>query len=76
MNTGFRWVLWMAPLWLAVMLPTADAAADHAANGARRWPRAVAVVLLAASALSAHYATWNPWTNPWIVDFTKFLGWG
>jgi hypothetical protein len=34
------------------------------------------VVLLAASALSAHYATWNPWTNPWIVDFTKFLGWG
>ena len=74
MNTCFRWVLWMAPLWLAVMLPTADAVAEQAVHGRRRWPRAVALVLLAASALSAHYATWNPWTNPWIVDLMKYLG--
>jgi len=74
MNCCFRWALWMAPLWLAVMLPTADAVAEQAVHGRRRWPRAVALVLLAASALSAHYATWNPWTNPWIVDLMKYLG--
>jgi hypothetical protein len=61
-------------MWLAVMLPTADAVADHALHGKRRWPLAMALVLLAVSALSAHYATWNPWTNPWIVDLMKYLG--
>jgi hypothetical protein len=69
MSTGFRWVLWMAPMWLAVMLPTADAASQ------RRWARALALVLLAASVLSASYATWNPWTSPWIMDFKNYLGW-
>ena len=32
MASGFRWVFWMAPLWLAAMLPCADAAA-----GRRGW---------------------------------------
>jgi hypothetical protein len=60
MTCGFRWLLWQASLWLLVMLPAADRAARS------RWGMAVACVLLAASALSASYPTWNPWTQPWI----------
>jgi hypothetical protein len=66
---GFRWVFWMAPLWLTVMLPSADACRGRESRGA-------ALALLAASVLSASYPTWNPWTNPWIVDFMKYTGWG
>jgi hypothetical protein len=68
MSSGFRWVFWMAPLWLIVMLPAADAAAR------RGWLRAVALVLLALSVLSASYPTWNPWTNPWLADFLNYVG--
>ncbi len=69
MNTGFRWVFWLAPLWLAVMLPSADAVSG------RRPLRVLALLLLAASVVSAHYASWNPWSNPWIVDFmARFVG--
>ncbi len=58
--TGFRWVLWFAPLWLYAMLPAADAMAGF------RSRRVVAAGLLAVSVLSASYPTWNPWTLPWL----------
>jgi hypothetical protein len=69
MTSGLRWVFWLAPLWLVAMLPAADAASG------RRWARWLALALLAASALSAAYPTWNPWTHPWIYDFLQYLGW-
>jgi len=69
MTSGLRWVFWLAPLWLVAMLPGADAA------GRRRWTRWLALALLAASALSAAYPTWNPWTHPWIHDWLTYLGW-
>lgn len=69
MTSGFRWTFWFAPMWLLAMLPAADAMAS------RRWTRAVAMVLLAVSVLSASYPTWNPWTHPWILDFLQYLGW-
>ncbi len=69
MSSGLRWMFWFAPLWLVVMLPAADWAA------ARRWARAVALVLLALSVLSVSYPTWNPWTHPWLYDFENYVGW-
>ena len=69
MSSGFRWVFWLAPLWLLVMLPAADATAR------RRWTRGLAAVLLALSVLSVSYPTWNPWTQPWLYDAMVWLGW-
>lgn len=68
-SSAFRWVFWMAPMWLCVMLPVADATAD------RRVPRWIAVVLLGLSMISTTYPTWNPWTHPWFMDFMMYLGW-
>ncbi len=67
--SAFRWVFWMAPMWLMLMLPAADLL------GRRRWSRGVGLALLALSALSASYPTWNPWTHPWIMNFAGYMGW-
>jgi hypothetical protein len=69
MCCGFRWLLWLAPLWLAAMLPAADRLARTAGG------RATGLVLLALSALSASYPTWNPWTPPWIQNAMQWLEW-
>jgi len=67
MTSGFRWVFWLAPLWLLSMLPAVDYLSK------RRWTRVVALVFLAFSVLSASYPAWNPWTHPWIMDYVKYL---
>jgi hypothetical protein len=67
-TSGLRWLFWLAPLWLLSMLPTLDFMSR------RRWTRGLALVLLAASALSASYPTWNPWTQPWLAIFWQYLG--
>ena len=67
MTSGFRWVFWLAPLWLLMTLPALDLLSK------RRWTRAVALLLLVFSVVSASYPTWNPWTNPWIMDFAQYL---
>jgi hypothetical protein len=69
MTSGFRWVFWLAPLWLVAMLPAADRAGRRAST---RW---LALALLGASVLSASYPTWNPWTQPWLYDLFHWLGW-
>jgi len=69
MTSGFRWMFWFAPMWLAAMLPAADAMAG------RKWTQAVALILLTLSVLSASYPTWNPWTHPWLLDYLHYLGW-
>ncbi len=69
MTCGLRWMFWLIPMWLVAMLPAADLAAK------RRWSRGLALVLLALSALSASYPTWNPWTQPWLYNFMQHLGW-
>ncbi len=67
--SAFRWVFWLAPLWLVLMLPAADLLSR------RRWSRAVCLLLLALSALSCAYPTWNPWTATWILNFLGYMGW-
>lgn len=68
-TSGLRWMFWFAPLWLLMMLPAADAMAS------RRWTRGIALLLLAASVLSVSYPVWNPWTNPWIMDYFYHRWW-
>ncbi|HLA83582.1 MAG TPA: hypothetical protein VJL29_02225 [Thermoguttaceae bacterium] len=67
-TSGFRWVFWLAPLWLVAMLPTLDVFSTQ------RWTRAAAILLLALSALSASYPTWNPWTHPWLYQAMQQYG--
>ena len=69
MTCGFRWMFWFAPLWLVAMLPAADAMSQ------RRWTKAVGLLLLMLSALSAAYPIWNPWTHPWLLNYFHYLGW-
>jgi len=69
MTSGFRWVFWLAPLWLLGALPAADWLA------ARRWGRGLAYVLLALSVISVVYPTWNPWTYPWLTNLWLYMGW-
>jgi hypothetical protein len=67
MTSGFRWVFWLTPLWLLTMLPAVDFMSK------RRWTRVLTLALLNISVYSATYPTWNPWTNPWIMDYMKYL---
>jgi hypothetical protein len=69
-TSGLRWMFWVAPLWLLAMLPMADVLAG------RRWTRGLGLILLALSVLSASYPTWNPWTHPWLMNLSQYLGWG
>ncbi|MEA1952168.1 MAG: hypothetical protein U9N87_12350, partial [Planctomycetota bacterium] len=69
MTCGFRWVFWFAPLWLLIMLPAVDWMSRS------RWTQSVALVLLAASTLSAAYPSWNVWVHPWLLNYLHYLGW-
>ncbi|MBN1852164.1 MAG: hypothetical protein JW829_05540 [Pirellulales bacterium] len=69
MTNGFRWLFWLIPLWLVTMLPAADWMGRH------RWTRGIAFLLLALSVLSAAYATWNPWSQPWLARWMESMGW-
>lgn len=69
LTSGFRWVFWLAPLWLWGMLPALDASAPS------RMRRGLVLLLVGLSVLSASYPTWNPWTHPWLWDLWKALGW-
>lgn len=69
MTSGLRWMFWFTPLWLATMVPAA------AWLGQRSWGRWLAGLLLAMSALSAAYPTWNPWQQPWIYNWLVSIGW-
>lgn len=68
-SSGLRWLFWLAPLWLLVSLPAAEYL------GRRRSGQVVAGVLLALSAISTTYPTWNPWTHPWLMNWMTYLGW-
>ncbi len=69
MTSGFRWVFWLAPLWLVAVLPAADKLSVS------RWGRCLGCILLALSGLSASYPIWNPWTQPWLAHLWDYMGW-
>jgi hypothetical protein len=68
MTQGFRWAFWFAPLWAALAMPAAAWLSRSRAG------QAFALALLAWSAMSASYATWNPWTQPWIWNWLEYTG--
>ncbi len=67
MTSGFRWVFWMAPLWILALLPAADLFSNN------KWLKGLALAMLLVSVFSAAYPLWNPWVNPWIVDVWQYL---
>ena len=69
MASGFRWVFWLAPLWLAAVVPAADRLSRTSLG------RGIGLVLLAMSVLSVAYPTWNPWTLPWLHQWLIHGGW-
>lgn len=68
-SSALRWMLWLIPAWTISVIPVLESCAQSA--GGRR----TVYVLLALSALSAHYPTWNPWMHPWLAYFFQYLGW-
>jgi cell division protein FtsW (lipid II flippase) len=68
-SNGPRWFLWLSPLWLLTLVPIVDRL------GQTRGGRALCLVLLALSVLSAHYWDWNPWRHPWIYNWMDSRGW-
>lgn len=66
---GYRWMFWLIPLWTICVLPAADWIST------RRWTRGIGWGLLAASVMSATYASLNPWAQSWIFDYWTHLGW-
>ncbi len=68
-SSGFRWVFWLAPLWVTAVVPAADRLAGN------RLGRGIALLLLALSVVSVAYPTWNPWTPPWLWHWLTYAGW-
>ncbi len=69
MTSGFRWAFWFAPLWLFAMLPAVDTL------GLSRRGQLIGAVLLGLSVLSVSYPIWNPWTQPWLLNWWLEQGW-
>jgi hypothetical protein len=67
MTSGFRWMFWLTPLWVVAMLPAVDCISKS------RWGSGVAIVLLVFSIVSTVYPVWDPWSQPWIYDFMKYV---
>ena len=64
-----RWMIWLTPLWLLTLLPTADWLSH------RRIGIALCAAALVWSTFSASYGADNPWSHPWIFDYWTHLGW-
>lgn len=65
----FRWLLWLAPLWIWAALPAAGRLATS------RPGRVALVGLAAAGVFSAATSLESPWRHPWIYRYLEFLGW-
>ncbi|TWT54312.1 hypothetical protein Pla22_19580 [Rubripirellula amarantea] len=65
----FRWLLWLAPIWLVL----ASSALDRMASN--RSMRRLVVALLALSVFSVSTALSSPWQSPWLYQYWQFLGW-
>ncbi len=67
-TNGLRWLLWLAPFWLA-LLPMGVAAGQN-----RRWVRVLSLAALLVSIFSAGYGLRMPWSHPWVLDAMEHLG--
>jgi hypothetical protein len=67
-SSCLRWALWLAPIWLASMLPIVDWLASSKKG------QVLCLVLLTISAISAMASIDNPWTHPWLYDIWDWTG--
>ena len=67
-TSGFRWVFWLAPIWITALTPAADRLAVS------RSGCLVLFILLGLSVLSVAAPTWNPWTHPWLYQLLNYQG--
>jgi hypothetical protein len=67
-TVGPRWLFWLTPFFILLMLPWLDAAAEV------RWRRGLALALLAWSAVGVFYNQLNPWYHPWLFNLFRALG--
>jgi len=65
---GLRWLFWLIPFWLVLLIKGVEGGQD------RRAVRALALIALGLSAVSVGYAMRNPWSHPWILDAMEHLG--
>ncbi len=65
---GLRWLFWLIPFWLLLLIKGVEGGQDH------RAVRALALLALGVSAVSVGYAMRNPWSHPWILDAMEHLG--
>ncbi|WP_246114272.1 hypothetical protein [Rubripirellula tenax] len=68
-STCLRWLLWFAPLWLAMVAVAIDACVRSTLGRRSVW------ALLAMSIFSMSTALSSPWQSPWLYRFWQFLGW-
>ena len=66
-TSALRWMFWLAPLWSTALVAAADR------FGRLAFFRAIALLCLFVSAMSAAYPTWNPWTMPWTYNLLQYL---
>jgi hypothetical protein len=67
-TSGFRWVFWLAPIWITALTPASDRLA------ASRIGSLFLLILLGLSVLSVAAPTWNPWTHPWLYQLLNYQG--
>jgi hypothetical protein len=67
MAQGLRWMFWLIPLWLLLLLKGVEG------GQSRPWARGLMLLALAISVLSVGYAMRNPWSHPWILDALEHL---
>jgi hypothetical protein len=67
--SGFRWVFWLAPLWM-LFLPHGIEAVSRSL-----WGRRLALTALAISIFSATFPWNNPWTQPWTFQILEYFAW-
>ena len=67
-TSALRWLFWLAPLWSVALVAAADQFSKHAVF------RAIALVCLLVSVMSAAYPLWNPWSMPWTYNLMLYVG--
>ncbi len=67
-TAGPRWLMWLSPFFLLMMLSWLDAAAGTP------WRRRLALGALGWSVFSAFAVVLNPWVHPWIFRILHWLG--
>jgi hypothetical protein len=65
---GPRWLMWLTPLWLLVLLPVADRI------GCYRAGRLAGMILLGISVMAAVVPAGSPWHHPWLYTVLEQIG--